>query len=106
MSDAKNANDGLPLEIREALFYVGIDGEGKTGFGDLRNFAGLERGGGDFGGFGKFTRIFCEMIARRNVAAAHVKKAPRGDEVGEAVDAENSGDAGAVVYEADEGAGE
>src|SRR5260221_9874746 len=106
MSDAESAEDWLLFKVGETFFNVRIDGERKTGFSNFGDFAGFERGGGDFGGFGKFVRILCEMIARRDVAAAHVEEAPGGDEIGEAIDAENAGDSGAIVDEADEGTGE
>ncbi len=42
------------------------------------------------------------MIARRDVTLPDFVQAPRGDEISEAVDAENSGNAGFVVDEADQ----
>jgi len=106
MSDAESADDWLFFKVGEAFFNVRIDGERKAGFSNFGDFAGFERGGGDFGGFGKFVGILCEMIARRDIAAAHVEEAPGGDEISEAIDAENAGDSGAIIDEADEGAGE
>src|SRR5258708_40296805 len=105
MSDAENADDRLRFEIGEAFFDVRIDCQRKAGFGHFGNFAGFKSGGSDLGRFGKFMRIFGEMFARRDVAAAHVEETPGRHEISETVNAENARAAGAGVDEADKGAG-
>src|SRR5690349_5274451 len=102
MGDAEGADGGLLPEVSEAFFQIRVDGEAEAGFGDFRIFGGFEGFGGGFGAFGKGARIFL-MLAGRDIAAAQMKKTISRDEVGESIDAENAGDAGAVVKEADSG---
>jgi len=104
MCDAEGADERLLLEIGEAFFHVGVNGERETGFGDFGIAAGFESFGSSFGGFIVFARV--KMRARGDVALADFVEAKGGEEVGGAVDGENSGDAGGVIDEADEGAGD
>src|SRR5216683_1548864 len=105
MRDAESANERLLFEIGEAFLEIGVNGEGESGFGDFGIAARLEGFGSGFSGFGKFAGIFL-VVAGRNVAAAHAVETKGGGKVGESVDGENSGDAGAIVDKADEGAGD
>src|SRR5579859_320808 len=105
VSDSKRAHEGLLLKIGKAFLEIGVDGKREAGFSDFGIFARLQGFRGGFGGFGIFAWIF-QMFARRDVAAADAVETKCGDEVSQAVDAENSGDARTVVKEADECAGD
>ena len=105
VGNAERANLGLLLQVREAFFEVGVNGEGEAGFGDFGIFAALERQDGGFGSVGIFARIR-QVLARRDVAAAHLVEAKGRDEIRGAVDREDAGDADPVVQEADERAGD
>ena len=105
MSDAQSAHQRLLLEVVKTFAQVGVHGEREAGFGDFGIFAGGKRFGGGFGGFGIFA-ILLTWSRGRDVAAAHLVEAKCGDEIGDAVDGQNAGDAGAVVGEADEGSGD
>src|ERR1700736_3560295 len=105
MRNAEGKHGGVLPQINEALFKVGVNGERKATASNFRSFARFQSRGDSFPGVGEFLRIFL-FFARGNVAATHLEETKRGYQVGEAVDAENPGDAGSVIYEADDRAGD
>ena len=104
MRNAQCAHQWLLLEVREAFFHVGVNGQRKSRFRDFRIFAGFERFGCCFGGFVIFARILL-VHPRRDVSAAHSIQAVGRDEISRAVDCQNSCNTGGVVKEADKSPG-
>src|SRR5271154_3878830 len=105
MGEAKSEHQRLLLQVGKTLFHIGVNDERKAGFGDFGIFSGFESFGGGGGGFVVLARILL-ALARRDVATAHLVEAEGRDEIGCAVDHQDSGYSRSVIEKADEGSGD